>query len=65
MTQNYYDHLKSQDLESMDEIKRIRTKRKIDLIEHLIHDLNDTGYSLRPSDRVNQFLPLLIWRQKP
>lgn len=59
MTQNYYDHLKSQDLESMDEIKKIRTMRKIDLIEHLIHDLNDTGSSLRPSDRVNQFFTTL------
>ncbi|WP_258956622.1 hypothetical protein [Legionella sainthelensi] len=59
MTQNYYDHLKSQDLESMDEIKRIRTKRKIDLIEHLMRNLNDTCSSLRPSDRVNQFFTTL------
>lgn len=43
----------------MDEIKKIRTMRKIDLIEHLIHDLNDTGSSLRPSDRVNQFFTTL------
>ncbi|KTC93630.1 hypothetical protein [Legionella cincinnatiensis] len=55
MTQKYYDYLKSQDLTSMDEIKRIRTASKIDLIEHLIQDLRDTKSSLKPSDRVTKF----------
>ncbi|KTD57993.1 hypothetical protein Lsai_1515 [Legionella sainthelensi] len=59
MTQKYCDYLKSQDLESMDEIKRIRTMSKIHLMEHLIQDLNDIGSSLRPSDRVNQFFSTL------
>lgn len=55
MTQEYYDYLESQDVTSMDEIKRIRTESKLNLMERLIHDLNDTESSLRPSDRVNQF----------
>lgn len=55
MTKEYQAYIKSKDLTSMDEIKKARTISKIELMDKLIHDLNDIESSPRPSERVNKF----------